>query len=245
MPRHRSQKSFASWLTNTMITLTSTPHSSLLGADLIDFQGEKINLQSKELELLGLENDDLCAQIARVKDLLSGQRKILDAMPERDRALFKAFQVFILDVLDALGGEEDTEGATSLAASAPEPTAEPESPAAARPRNSEREGMVVAEMLTKVFRLQNQGKMADAAALRETIPEGKVLGASALNKAALDLEHRLFCVGGFASIEALVDRVLQRPLVRQVLLSVVCTQVARCGPYGMQRPGNSRLLFPS
>ena len=34
--------------------------------------------------------------------------KILDAMPERDRALFKAFQVFILHVLDALGGEEDT-----------------------------------------------------------------------------------------------------------------------------------------
>ena len=51
--------------------------------------------------------------------------------------------------------------------------------------------------------------MADAAALRETIPKGKVLGASALNKAALDLEHRLICVGGFASIEALVDRVLQ------------------------------------
>ena len=76
----------------------------LLGADLIDFQGEKIDLQSKKLELLGLENDELCAHIARVKDLLSGQRKILDGMPEHDRALFKAFQVFILDVLDALRG---------------------------------------------------------------------------------------------------------------------------------------------
>ena len=104
---------------------------------------------------------------------------------------------------------------------------------------------MVAEMLTKVFRLQNQGKMADAAALRETIPKEKVLGASVLNKAALDLEHRLFCVGGFASIEALVDRVLQRPLVRQVLLSVVWTRMARCGPYEMQRPGNSSLLFSS
>ena len=72
-----------------------------------------------------MENDELCAQIARVKDLPSRQRKILDAMPERDRALFKAFQVFILDVLDALGGEEDTEGATSLAGSAPEPTPSP------------------------------------------------------------------------------------------------------------------------
>ncbi len=190
----------------------------LLGADLIDFQGEKIDLQCKELELLGLEKDELCAQIARVKELLSGQRKILDAMPERDRALFKAFQVFILDVLDALGSEEDIEDSTSLSASAPEPAAELESPAAARPRKAEREGAVVAGMLTKVFRLQNQGKMTDAAALRETIPKGKVLGVSALNKAALDLEHRLFCVGGFASIEALVDRILHRPLVRQVSL---------------------------
>ncbi len=67
-----------------------------------------------------MENDELCAHIARVKDLLSGQRMILDAMPERDSALFKAFQVFILDVLDALGGEEYTEGAMSLSASVPE-----------------------------------------------------------------------------------------------------------------------------
>ena len=136
--------------------------------------------------------------IARVKDLLSGQRKILDAMPERDRAMFKAFQVFIFDVLDALGGEEDTEGATSLSANEPESDAEPDSTAAARRRKAEREGMVVSEMLTRLFRLQNQGKMADAAALRETIPKGKVHGASALNKAALDLEpaplvlHRQF-----------------------------------------------------
>ena len=99
-----------------------------------------------------MENEELCVQIARVKDLLSGQLKILDALSERDRALFKAFQVFILDVLDALGGEEDTEGATSLAASGLEHIAEPESPATARPRKAEREGMVVAEMLTKVFR---------------------------------------------------------------------------------------------
>ena len=48
----------------------------LLGADLIDFQGEKIDLQCKELELLGLEKDELCAQITRVKEFLSGQREI-------------------------------------------------------------------------------------------------------------------------------------------------------------------------
>jgi len=75
----------------------------LLGADLNDFQGEKIDFKSKELELLGLENDKVCAQIARVKDLVFGKRKILDAMPEYDRALFEAFQVFILDVFYASG----------------------------------------------------------------------------------------------------------------------------------------------
>ena len=78
-------------------------------------------------------------------------------MPERDRAMFKAFQVFIVDVLDALGGEEDTEGATSLSANEPESDAEPDSPAAARRRKADREGMVVSEMLTRFFRLQNQG----------------------------------------------------------------------------------------
>jgi hypothetical protein len=139
-------------------------------------------------------------------------------MKEPDRALFKAFQVFILDVLDALGDEDDAEGDSSQTAAEPEPTVESEQ-VNVRPRKAEREGALVAEMLTKVFRLQNQGKMADAAALRETIPKGKVLGASALNKAAIDLERRLFCVGGFASIKALVDHILQRPLVRQVAIA--------------------------
>ena len=50
-------------------------------ADLIDFHGKKIDLQSKEIELLGLENDELCSLIAHVKDLLSGLRKILDVIP--------------------------------------------------------------------------------------------------------------------------------------------------------------------
>ena len=49
------------------------------------------------------------------------------------------------------------------------------------PRKAEREGAVVAEMLTKGLRLKYQGKVADAAALRETVPKGNVLGASALN----------------------------------------------------------------
>ena len=89
-------------------------------------------------------------------------------MPVNDRALFKAFQVFILDVLDALGHEDDTEGDSSLRAAEREAAA---APVVARPRKAERE--VVTAMLNKVSRLQNQGKMVDAAALRETIPKGR------------------------------------------------------------------------
>ena len=77
-------------------------------------------------------------------------------------------------------------------------------------------------MIKRVFRLQNKGKMADAAALRETIPKGKVHGANALNKAALDLEPApLVLHRRFSSIEALVDRILQRPLVRHVFLKAI------------------------
>jgi len=85
-------------------THASTTHSSSARTLSTSRANISIDLQSKKLELLGLEKDELCAQIARIKELLSGQRKILDAMPERDRALFKAFQEVFLDVLDALRG---------------------------------------------------------------------------------------------------------------------------------------------
>ncbi len=68
-PLRMLRRSFASWLINT--TTTRLNSALLLGADLIDFQGKKIDLQSNELELLGVENDELRAQVARVKDLLS------------------------------------------------------------------------------------------------------------------------------------------------------------------------------
>ena len=103
-----------------METHVSSTHSSSARTLSTSRANISIDLQSKKLELLGLEKDELCAQIARIKELLSGQRKILDAMPGSDRTLLKAFQVFILDVVDALRGEEYTERAMSLSASVPE-----------------------------------------------------------------------------------------------------------------------------
>ena len=56
-------------------------------------------------------------------------------MPVNDRALFKAFQVFTLDVLDALGHEDDTKDDSSLRAAEREAAA---APVVARPRKAER-----------------------------------------------------------------------------------------------------------
>ena len=49
------------------------------------------------------------------------------------------------------------------------PPLRPSLPDPARPK----EGTLVTAMLNKVPRLQNQGKVVDAAALRETIPKGR------------------------------------------------------------------------
>ena len=201
----------------------------LRGADFIDFQGKKIDLLSHHIDLLGMENEELRAQIARVQDSLSGLREVLETMPDQDRAYFKALQTFVLDVMDVIGSEdEDGDGAAASgtpspsvqappAAASPECAAAAEPPADRPPSKAEREGAQVQDILTQVYRLQNQGKMAEAEALRATIPKGKLLGASALNKAAVALERRLFSIGGYASIEALVDRLVSRPLLRQVL----------------------------
>ena len=202
----------------------------LRGADFVDFQGKKIDLLSHHIDLLGMENEELRAQIARVQNSLSGLREFLETMPDQDRACFKALQTFVLDVMDIIGTEgEDSDGAADGGTPSPSVQAPPaaaslecaaaaaaEPPAARPPSKAEREGAQVQEILTRVYRLQNQGKMSEAEALRATIPKGKLLGASALNKAAVALERRLFSIGGYASIEALVDRLVSRPLVRQV-----------------------------
>ena len=38
------------------------------------------------------------------------------------------------------------------------------------------------EQLTKIYRLENAGKMAEADALRAELPKTKILGTSAVNK---------------------------------------------------------------
>ena len=61
--------------------------------------------------------------------------------------------------------------------------------------------------------------MAAAHALQKTISIGKFLVKRAINKAAKDFEQRLFKVGGLGTIEAVLKKVLNRALMRQIHVS--------------------------
>jgi len=78
---------------------------------------------------------------------------------------------------------------------------------------------VAVNILKEVFRLENKGKMAEAQALRKIIPVGKVIGERAINQAAQDFEQRLFKVGGLGTVEAVLKKVLNRALMRQIHVS--------------------------
>ena len=63
--------------------------------------------------------------------------------------------------------------------------------------------------------------MEAAKSLRATLPDVKALGESAINKASRDFEDRLFRIGGLNTITTTMERILSRPLIRQV--SSFCT----------------------
>ena len=72
-----------------------------------------------------MDNDELCVQIRQGINSQGCARFLLNAL-----------QVFILDVIDAFGGEEDTEGAFSLSVAKLKRVAEPDPLAAARLRKA-------------------------------------------------------------------------------------------------------------
>ena len=92
-----------------------------------------------------------------------------------------------------------------------------------KPKKSKAElaGDQVVNVLTKVYRFENQGKMEAAKSLRATIPNVKSLGESAINKASRNFEDHLFWIGGLNTITTTMERILSRPLIRQV--SSFCT----------------------
>ena len=91
-----------------------------------------------------------------------------------------------------------------------------------RRSKAELAGDQVVDVLTKVYCLEYQGKMEAAKSkLRATLPDVKALGESAINKASRDFEDRLFRIGGLNTITTTMERILSRPLMRQV--SSFCT----------------------
>ena len=156
-----------------------------------------------------------------VKGKLSAHLKVMEAMPEDERAVFKGCMTLILDLLDEMDKEGDAEDAAPPAP--PRPAAESLSTESAKATLSKAgiRGREVMEIFRQVSRLENQGKMVEAAALRKTVPTGKALGERALNKWALELEQHIFTTSGGRDITALLDRALRRPILRQVLSSPV------------------------
>ena len=176
---------------------------------------------AETIEFQGIEIEDLKGQLRKVKTMLCQHNTALMGLDNSgcvtDFRTMKAFQAFILDIMDAAeipdnGGVIGSVRAVMLA------DVEDEADIEVAPKKSKAElaGDQVVEILTKVYRLENQGKMEAARTLRATLPNLKALGQSAINKAASDFENRLFRIGNLNTITATMERLLSRPLIRQV-----------------------------
>jgi hypothetical protein len=215
-------------------------------------------LAAETMEAKDMRIEVLEAQIDRVRELLRGQNERLNQMSEDERTAFNFVQTFILDMLDMLDAI-DEDGARVVAADEAEGTAlgggrdggEPNgeacggskggSDSSAKASSSvepkplklskaEREGALVIEQLTKIYRLENAGKMADAEALRKELPKTKILGTSAVNKVVQDLQARMFSVGGYDTIMKVVEGLFSRPLMKQARIPLFFPTAVRCSP---------------
>ena len=68
------------------------------------------------------------------------------------------------------------------------------------------------ERIQSVVRLQNAGKMAAAEAALAAIPEGKVLGESALCKIAQQIEALVLQRGDFRTAKDVAQKLIRRPI---------------------------------
>ena len=180
------------------------------------------------IEAQGDQVDELKAKLLEIKAMLARHTRILEGLSPTEGNVLKVLQAFILDIMDAADVNDDEDmtehnsadsGSNSIQATQrPQPeNADDDEEGGRAPKRSkaERLGAEVMEILTQVYRLENQGKMAEAKKLRESLPTAKVLGESAINKASVDLENRIFRLGGLGTIMKAMDRVLRRPLIRQ------------------------------
>ena len=59
-------------------------------------------LGAQTIELQGIEIGDLGEKLRMVREMLRGQREILETLPADDRSAFKSVQASILDLYDAI-----------------------------------------------------------------------------------------------------------------------------------------------
>lgn len=106
----------------------------------------------------------------------------------------------------------------------PDPAPLPGVPLPVHPRkptpvasNTTKAGQAVKEALLKVVKLRHAGKKGSAAEAKEvldSIPAGKTVQASMLDKLAKSLEDQVFRVGGMKTMKAVVKKLLSRTLMR-------------------------------
>lgn len=184
---------------------------------------------AETIELQGVEIEDLKGQLRKIKTMLTQHKTTLMGMENTgcmtDSRILKALQAFILDIMDAAEipdhahvgviGADSKHGAADMLADV---EADEEIEITPKKSKAELAGDQVVDILTKVYRLENQGKMEAARSLRASLPDVKALGESAINKASRDFEDRLFRIGGLKTITTTMERILSRPLIRQVSL---------------------------
>jgi len=182
---------------------------------------------AETIELQGVEIEDLKGQLRKFKTMLTQHNTTLMGMEDTecvtDSRILKALQAFILDIMDAAEipdhahvgviGADGKHGAAEMLADV---EADAEIEITPKKSKAELAGDQVVDILTKVYRLENQGKMEAARSLRASLPDLKALGESAINKASRDFEDRLFRIGGLNTITTTMERILSRPLIRQV-----------------------------
>jgi hypothetical protein len=79
------------------------------------------------------------------------------------------------------------------------------------------QGAAVLESLVEASRLQSQGKMAAAAAVRAAIPAGTEPKEHSINKAAQALESMLFQFGGLSTVTRVLEKLMSRAPVAALL----------------------------
>ena len=181
--------------------------------------------------------------IERLKEALVGLRSELEGIVSdlegEDLAVISTLQDMLYDALDML--EEELSDASSAlpsssfassslpqssssfscSSSHPSSSAAPvlvqnssASPPPKTPSKKVREGAEALASVKEVYRLENQGKSAEASAKLQSLPQGTHVQEQTIANASRAMEQVLFSLGGLETISRVLDSFFKRPAVR-------------------------------